>query len=53
MIFRGSMMNVEKGHEPTARVGVDPGAVQEVILGAVWETVLGTKPEPTAKAPLH
>ena len=43
MILRGSMMNIEKGHEATARVGVDPGAI--------WETVLGTKPEPAAKAP--
>ena len=42
MILRGLMMNVEKGHKPTARVGVDPGAIQE--------TILGTKPEPTAKA---
>ena len=44
-------MNVERGHEPTARVGVDPGAIQEVVLGAIWETVLGTEPKPTAKAP--
>ena len=36
------MMNVEKGHKPTARVGVDPGAIQE--------TIPGIKPEPTAKA---
>ena len=27
MILRGLMTNIEKGHEPTARVGVDPGAV--------------------------
>ena len=26
-ILRGSMTNVEKGHEPAARVGVDPGAI--------------------------
>ena len=25
--LEGSMTNVEKGHEPTARVGVDPGAI--------------------------
>ena len=27
MILRGSMMNTKKGHEPTARVGVDPRAI--------------------------
>ena len=36
-------MNVEKGHEPTARVGVDPGAT-------IQETIPGIKPKPTAKA---
>ena len=35
MILIGLMMNVEKGHEPTARVGVNPGAVREVVLGAI------------------
>ena len=35
MILRGSMVNIEKGHEPTARVGVNPGAIQEVILEAI------------------
>ena len=45
MILRGLMMNVEKGHKPTARVGFDPGAIQE--------TVLGTEPKPAAKAPPH
>ena len=44
------MMNVEKGHEPAARVGVNPGAIQEVILEAIWETIPGTEPKPTAKA---
>ena len=44
------MTNVEKGHKPTARVGVDPGAVWEVVLGAIQETILGTKPKPAAKA---
>ena len=52
MILRGSTTNIAKGHKPTARVGVDPGAIQEVILGAVQETILGTKPKPAAKAPL-
>ena len=42
MILRGSTTNVEKGHEPTARVGVNPGAI--------WETISGIKPKPTAKA---
>ena len=50
-ILRGLMTNIEKGHEPTARVGVDPGAIQKVILGAIWETILGTEQEPKAKAP--
>ena len=50
MIMRGSIMNVEKGHKPTTRVGVNPGAIQEVILEAIQETIPGTKPEPTAKA---
>ena len=45
MILRGSMTNIEKGHEPTARVEIDPGAIQEVVLGTVPE------PEPAAKAP--
>ena len=35
MILRGTTMNIEKGHEPTARVGVDPGAIREVVLEAV------------------
>ena len=35
MILRGLTMNIEKGHEPTARVGVDPGAIREVILEAI------------------
>ena len=45
-------MNIEKGHGSAARVGVDPGAIQEVILGTIQKTILGTipKPEPTAKA---
>ena len=42
MILRDLTMNVEKGHEPTARVGVDPGAVREAIPGV--------EPKPTAKA---
>ena len=42
MILRGSMTNVEKGHKPAARVGVNPGAMQE--------TIPGIEPEPTAKA---
>ena len=46
MILRGSMTNVEKGHKPTARVGVDPGAIREVVL----EAVPGAEPEPAAKA---
>ena len=43
-------MNIEKGHKPAARVEVDPGVIQEVILGAICKTVLGTEPRPAAKA---
>ena len=46
MILRGSTTNIEKGHEPAARVGINPGAIQEVILGTI------PKPEKAAKAPL-
>ena len=45
MILKGSTTNIERGHEPTARVGIDPGAIQEVVLGTVPE------PKPAAKAP--
>ena len=41
------MTNIEKGHKPAAGVGIDPGAVQEVILGTIPES------EPAAKAPPH
>ena len=34
-ILRGSTMNIKKCQEPTARVGVNPRAIQEVILEAV------------------
>ena len=50
MILRGLMMNIENVHEATARVGVDPGTMQEVILEAVQETVPGIEPKPSAKA---
>ena len=42
MILIDSMMNVEKGHKPTARVRVDPGAFREAIPRV--------KPKPAAKA---
>ena len=42
-ILRDSTMNVEKGHEPSARVGVDPGAIRETIPG----TNLSPHPKPS------
>ena len=48
------MTNVGKGHESTARAGVDLGPGLEVDLGPSLEaglgTVLGAKSEPTVKA---
>ena len=49
MILRGSMTNVEKGNEPAARIGVDLGAIQEVLLEALRETIPRIEPETTAK----